>query len=158
MRTPIRSLLFLSLLAVVLAACGTTAGTPAESTPPSSAPSDPPSESPDATPEVDGTITFVDGVAVGGSGGSIANALAAGSDEPMLVNGVFYMDTDGNLYLADSLTDASVPTFGGPILEVLNYPDSPDTWDMANAEVTGLQEANGVRYFENNQLFGVVAP
>ena len=149
---------------MVLAACGTAAtpspepSEPAPSTPtePSATPSVAPSEEPDATIEVDGTITFVGGASVGGPGGSIADALAMGMTEPMLVNGVLFRDTDGTIYLADSVTDATEPTFGGPILEVLEYPDSADMWDMANAELTGLQEANGVLFLENNQLYGVV--
>jgi hypothetical protein len=47
---------------------------------------------------------------------------------------------------------------GDPILEVLNYPDNQEEWDMANADLIGLQEANGVRFREDAQLFGVVAP
>ena len=146
MRTPTRSLLALTALAVVLAACGATAGSPTESTP---------SPSP---PELAGTITIVDGVAAGGPGGSIADALASDSTEPMLVNGVIYQDPDGTIYLADSVTNAVAPTFGGPILEVVNYPENPADWDMDNAEQLGLQEAHGVIYRENAQLFGVVYP
>ena len=96
---PIRSTLALSVLVVILAACGTTASTsPEPSAPPSSSPAEPssspseaPSEEPDASPDVVGTITMVDGVSVGGPGGSIAEALAANMPEPMLVNGVFYI-------------------------------------------------------------------
>ena len=146
MRSPTRSLLALSVLAVVLAACGATAGSPSESTP---------SPSPF---ELTGTITMVDGVAAGGPGVSIADALAAGSAEPLLVNGVIYKDPDGTIYLADSVTDPAVPTFGRPILEVENYPDNPPDWDMDNAEQLGLQEAYGVIFSENAQLFGVVYP
>jgi hypothetical protein len=157
MRTPFRSLLGLSVLAVIVAACGTTAGTPAESTP--SAPSSQaPSMSPDASPELAGTITIVNAGAVDGPGESIADALAAARTEPTLVNGVIYKDTDGTIYLADSLTDAAAPTFGDPTLEVLDYPDNEADWDMANADLIGLQEANGVVFRENAQLYGVVAP
>ena len=171
MKTPIKSLLALSVLAIILAACGTTAVSSPEATtspPPSVAPSDAPSEAPsdapseapsepaDAPRTVAGTITFVGGASVSGPGGSITEALASGMTEPMLVNGVFFMDEDGQLYLAESLEDASAPTFGEPLLRVLEYPSSPDTWDMANAELTGLQEANGILFFENNQLYGVV--
>lgn len=153
----------MSILAVVLAACGTTGASTPESTatPPPSASPDPstaPSESPDTSVEVDGTLTMVDGVSVGGPGGSIADALDSGLTEPMLVNGVIYKDTDGTIYLAASVTDAAAPTFGGPVLEVVNYPDSPADWDMENAELLGLQEANGVIFNDNAQLYGVVAP
>ena len=101
---------------------------------------------------------MVDGVSVGGPGGSIADALESGTTEPMLVNGAIYKDTNGTIYLATSVTDEAEPTFGGPILEVVNYPDSPADWDMENAELLGLQEANGVIFTDNAQLYGVVAP
>jgi hypothetical protein len=163
MRLPIRFTLGLSILVVVLAACATaTAPTPEPSAPQPSSPSEPsttpsPSaETPEASPEIVGTITMVDGVVVGGPGGSIADALASGITDPMLVNGVLFMDADGTIYLASTLTDPAAPSFGGPMLEVVGYPENTADWDMANADVTGLQEANGIRFFETAQLYGVV--
>lgn len=164
MRHPIRSTLALSVLVVILAACGGTASTsPTPSVPPSSSPAEPttspseaPTETPEASPEVVGTITMVDGVSAGGPGEAIADALAMGMTHPTLVNGVLFMDADGAIYLASSITDASAPTFGGPMLEVIGYPENTADWDMANADVTGLQEANGVLFFEDAQLYGVV--
>ena len=38
-----------------------------------------------------------------------------------------------------------------------HYTETQGEWDMANAELLGLQEANGVVYREV-QLYGVVAP
>ena len=61
-----------------------------------------------------------------------------------LVNGVLFLDTDGTIYLATSVSDASVPTFDGPMLEVLNLDNTGDSGDMANAELLGLEEANGI--------------
>lgn len=163
MNLSIRTLLAISVLAVVLAACGSTAATPPAASPtasPSAAPSTQPPASPSAAPseepEVAGTISVVDGVAVGGPGASIADSIAHVMTEPMLVNGVLFMDTDGAIYLADSLTDASAPTFGDLRLEVIAYPASGAEWDMANAELTGLQEANGILFFEDKQVFGVI--
>ena len=158
MNLSMRSLLAASALAIVLAACGTTAATPPETASPSPAsPTVAPSEAPEGpeTPEVVGTITPV-GAAVMGPGSSISDAIASDNTEPVLVNGVLYMDTDGRIYLADSLTDASVPTFGGVHLEVVDYPTGGAEWDIANADVTGLQEANGVLFFEDHQLYGIV--
>lgn len=151
-------------LIVVLAACGTTtAESPASPTPvpsspaaPSDAPSEAPSEAPVEETETDGTITIVSGGAVDGPGGSISDALANPMTEPVLVNGALFMDADGNLFFAESLTDAAAPTFGGPILRVVDYPAGGAEWDLDNAEVTGLQEANGVLFFESMQLYGVV--
>ena len=177
MRPTIRFGLAASVLAIILAACGTTAGqapdptippstpthapepSPTPSPEPTEAPASPseaPAESPDASPESDGTFTMVDGVAAGGPGGSISEALASGITDPMLVNGVLYKDLDGTIYLASSLTNASAPTFAGPTLQVIGYPESTADWDPAYAEDTGLKEANGVLYFEFAQLFGVV--
>ena len=165
MNLSIRSLLAASALAIVLAACGTAAATPPETASPTPAsPTPAPSEAPEApespgapeAPEVVGTITVTGGAAVMGPGGSISDAIASGITDPMLVNGVLYMDTDGSIYLADSLTDASVPTFGGGRLEVVDYPTGGAEWDIANADATGLQEANGILFFEDHQLFGVV--
>ena len=105
-----------------------------------------------------GTITVVQDVSVSGPGGSIADALGAGSTEPYLVNGVIFKDVDGTIYLATSLADAAVPAFGDPILEVLNYYEGGSEWDMQYADLIGLQEANGVLFREGAQIFGVVAP
>jgi hypothetical protein len=75
----------------------------------------------------------------------------------MLVNGTLFRDSDGTIYLADSVTDPATPTFGDPILAVAGYTEAAGEWDMANAELLGLVEANGVVYREV-QLYGVVAP
>src|SRR3990170_462019 len=98
MNLSIRSLLAASALAIVLAACGTAAATPPETaSPPPASPTPPPSEAPEApeAPEVVGTIAVTGGAAVMGPGGSISDAIASGITDPMLVNGVLYMDTDG---------------------------------------------------------------
>ena len=159
-----RSVLTLTALTLLLAACGSTVtATPQPSAPQSPAPTEPeatpsaaPTESPAETPEIAGTLTMVDGVSAGGPGASIADALAHGMTEPMLINGVLFKDLSGTIYLASSMTDADAPTFGGPMLEVIGYPEATSDWDMASADVTGLMEANGILYFETAQLFGVV--
>lgn len=153
MKTSIRSIFAISALAVVLAACSTTAAPNPESPAPApsspAAPSEVPSEAP-TLPVVTGTISVVDGVAVGGPGVSIAEAIANPTTQPVLVNGVLYLDTDGTLFLADALT---LPELR---LAVLDYPFSEAEWDLANAELTGLQEANGILFFEDEQVFGVI--
>ena len=168
MRLSIRSTLALSLLVVILAACGTAAGdSPVPSSPapssaaepsdePSQAPSEAPSEEPSDAPDADGTLTMVDGMAVGGPGGSIEDALASGMTDPMLVNGVLFMAEDGTIYLASEVSDADAPTFGGPTLEVIGYPENAAEWDPANADETNLKVVNGTLFFERAQLFGVV--
>jgi len=166
MKNSIRSILAVSAMSFVLAACGTT-GT---STPPSSdeptntqsdapspslQPSDTPSESPAEERDVAGTITIAE-MAFSGPGGTVQEAIDAGdSDEfPNLVNGVLFRDTDGTIYLATSVTDTSAPTFDGPMLVVLGMDNAGDSWDMANAELLGLEEANGIVFNPNAQVLG----
>ena len=159
MTYPIRSILALLIL-VVVAACSSTVAAPTSETPTPTAPADPtvaPSEEPADEVEVDGTITVAPGVA-DGLGGSVEDALAAAMTQPVLVNGVIFRDADGKIFLATSLTDATAPTFGGPILAVENYPDNTAEWDMATGELIGLQEANGILFREGAQVFGVVTP
>jgi hypothetical protein len=164
MRTSNRLILTFSILVLVLAACGGTVGEspgaseqPASPTPSAapSAPADAPSEAPGAI-EPDGTITVVTDAIADGPGESISAALEAGRTEPTLVNGVFVSDVDGTLYLAEAISSTSPLTFEGAVLEVLNYPASAGEWDPENADVTGLQEADGILYFESHQLYGVV--
>ena len=42
------------------------------------------------------------------------------------------------------------------MLEVLNTPNDGDTWDMANAELLGLEEANGILFRQDAQVLGFV--
>lgn len=175
MTHPFRSFLALAIVAIVLAACGTTIGAPASEAPAPSQPATPavePSEEPTTDPvapsepadpadeerDVDGVITVYPGT-VSGPGGSIQDALSNGSDDPdmpSLVNGVLFRDTDGRIYLATSVSDAAVPTFDGPMLEVLEYPSEGPMWDMANAEMLGLQEADGIVFQEDSQILGIL--
>lgn len=175
MTHPFRSILALSVVAIVLAACGTTIGAPASEAPAPTQPATPvvvPSEEPTAEPvapsepaapadeerDVDGVITVYPGT-VSGPGGSIQDALDNGSDDPdmpSLVNGVLFRDTDGRIYLATSVSDVSVPTFDGPMLEVLEYPNDGPMWDMENAEMLGLEEAGGIVFQQGAQILGIV--
>ena len=186
MTFPFRSIIALSILAIVLAACGTAVGAP---TSPSQAPSpsqpatpsveptaeptaeptvEPtvqPTVEPEETPapataahDVAGTITVYPG-AFSGPGGTIAEALAngpTGDEIPTLVNGVLFRDTDGTVYLATSVSDTSAPTFDGPMLKVLNTPNDGPSWDMANAELIGLEEANGIVFKQGAQVLGTL--
>jgi hypothetical protein len=163
MTARIRTLLLLTITTILVAACGTTAG---DSALPSAEPTEPatpsvePSEEPAADErEVAGTITVAEGMTFSGPGGTIQEALDSGNSGPSndiasLVNGVLFLDTDGTIYLATSVSDESVPTFDGPMLEVLNMDNTGDSWDMANAELLGLQEANGILFNPNAQVLG----
>ena len=167
MTARIRTLLLLAATTTVLVACGTaTASAPASHTPeptqpatpsvaPSVAPSEAPAESPVAERQVAGTITVAE-MAFSGPGGTIQEALDIGStgDLPTLVNGVLFRDTDGQIYLATSIGDEETPTFEGPMLLVLNMDNTGASWDMANAELIGIEEANGIVFNRNSQILG----
>jgi hypothetical protein len=167
----IRSILAISIIAIVLAACSTAVGdaaspsqpaAPSQPASPSADPSVEPSEQPSEAPadverNVAGTITLYPGT-VSGPGGTIQQALDNGptGDLPTLVNGVLFKDPDGRIYLATAVTDESAPTFEEPMLEVLGIAsDAPDL-DMANAEILGLQEANGIVFKADAQILGTL--
>jgi len=163
MTARIRTLLLLTITTIIVAACGTSAGSPAsqasdptQPASPSVEPSETPVESAADEREVAGTITVAEGMTFSGPGGTVQEALDVGSsgEFPTLVNGVLFLDSDGTIYVATSVRDASVPTFDGPMLEVLNMDNSGDGWDMANAELLGLEEANGIVFNPNAQVLG----
>jgi hypothetical protein len=172
MKISVKPILAASTLAIVLAACGATgtsdqpsAEPSTPSTPsvepsdqPSVEPSEEPSLGPSGAPVPSGTLTAADGAAVDGPGISLEEALAGDLSEPVLVRGVLFLDENGDVYLADSIVDATVPTFGELRLAVANYPSDGPTWDMAGAPVTGLQEVNGIRFFEDTKLYGTITP
>jgi len=161
-------------MVTILAACGTATGAPASEEPeptqpaapsvepsveasvqPSVEPSKSPAKPADVEREVAGTITVAEGMAFSGPGSTIQKTLEIGpSVHPALVNGVLFRDTDGAIYLATSVSDVSVPAFDGPMLEVLGMPNTGDSWDMANAELLGLEEANGIVFNPNAQVLG----
>lgn len=166
----IRSILAISIIAIVLAACSTAVGDaaspsqpaapsqpPSPSADPSVEPSEAPEEPADEERDVAGTITIYPGT-VSGPGGTIQEALDNGptGDLPTLVNGVLFKDLDGRIYLATAVSDESAPTFEEPMLEVLGIAsDAPDL-DMANAEILGLEEANGIVFKTDAQILGTL--
>lgn len=166
MKTSIRSALVLTAVTVLLAACTTAAtpsGTPAPSdTPlPSVAPSQEPSAAPSEVPGEpvpSGTLTVADGAVVDGPGIPLAEALAGDLSQPLLVRGTLFLDANGDVFFAATLDDAAVPTFGEPILSVENYPTDGPTWDIADAEITGLQEASGILFYADTKLYGTITP
>jgi hypothetical protein len=169
MTHPTRSILALVAIVLILAACSQTAGDPTPSvepsSPPSVGPSDAPAEtpepseapeSPEASPEPIGVLTVQEGAVVDGPGVPLAEALDGDLSNPVLVVGTMVLDADGQLFFTDSVTDATAPAFGDLRLTVENYPTDGPTWDMADAEITGLQEANGVRFYEDAKFYAVI--
>jgi hypothetical protein len=147
----------------------------------SSATAESPSASPDASPtqapgsptpapdlEADGTLTLGDFGVADGPGESVENALANAGADPRLVNGILLKDADGSVWLCESLAASSPPECEAPRLLVTNYPPDhevirgEDYFSVfardAPAEMAReLHEEDGVRWVENQQLFGVVA-
>jgi hypothetical protein len=169
MTSKTRTLLTLAAMTTLLVACGTTpaadpTAAPTDSPPPSAsvAPSEAAAESPEASasadesPEPVGTLTVADGAVADGPGADLVDAIGAQLSEPTLVNGTVFLDEDGQVWLTDSVEDASVPTFGDLRVRIENYPTDGPTWDMDAADITGLQEANGIRFYEDTQLFGTL--
>jgi hypothetical protein len=150
---------FLLLAVLVLAACQPSAS---ESVSPSEEASAAPSASADASSNAEipsGTITLGEGAAVDGPGVSIPEALETAGEEPLLVNGILLQDTEGTIWLCESLSDESPPACADSQLEVENWPaDDTATFDPANADVTGLQEEDGVVWIEDYQAYGTVSP
>ena len=154
----------LIIAALALAGCGGTIVSETftevgESLPsPSAAASDVASPSASAA-AADGTISLVAGVIADGPGESIADAIARGSTEPTLVNGALMLDAEGTIWLCESVDqDTTPPQCGEPRLVVENFPEGTATFDMDSADLTGAQEADGVVWLENQQLYGVVQP
>lgn len=159
MTIPTRSFLAVPVLVLALAACTGTTNESADDASQSAAPTSPAAEAPSESPHdatAHGTFTMVDGVSAGGPGVDVADAIAAANPEPVLVNGVLLMDLDGTIWLCESLSESSPPGCGGEGLRVIGYPEGTADWDLEGAAVTGLQEADGVLYFETAQLYGVV--
>ena len=162
MNLPIRPTLGLLILVFALAACGSTAdaspSTPANPSTPAE-PSAPASVEPDATPvpaaDADGTFTIIPDVAVTGPGISVAEAIAAGGGDT-IIEAYLVRTVEGDLYVCDELADGATVACGSPMLQVLGLPSDGATWDPANAETTGLLEADGVLYFESSYLYGTV--
>ena len=161
-----RTSLLLATITTLLVACGTNAGAPTSQAPdpdptqapsPSAAPSQAPSSPVAEQRQVDGTITLAEGMVFSGPGGTIQEALDRGPTEgdlPTLVNGILFRDLDGELYLATDVSDPSAPTFDGPMLRVVGVDNTGPSWDMANAELLGLEEANGIVWHPFYQVLG----
>jgi len=161
MKTSIRSALVLTGATILLAAC-TTAASPSNTPAPSDAPARSVAASQEPStpgaPVPSGTLTVADGAVVDGPGVPIADALAGDLSQPMLVRGTLFLDANGDVFFAATLDDATVPTFGEPILRVENYPTDGPTWDIADAGITGLQEANGILFYADTKLYGTITP
>jgi hypothetical protein len=149
--------LSLMLLAALLAGCGAIVSQTFTEVG-DSLPTPTPAVSPSAE-DAAGTFTLVDaGGPLDGPGITLAEAIANADGEPKLVAGVLLMDRDGVIWLCEEITDSSPPACGEPRLRVENYPQGGAEWNLEDAEITGLQEEDGVLWFEDNRLYGEVQP
>lgn len=153
---------YLIAITLVLAACtGTAVATPTPSAePPVSSPT------PVAPDETDApTITLGDFGIADGPGESIASAIANAGAEPRLVNGTMLKQADGTVWLCEGVSESSTRECEEPRLLVTNYPedhvvvDGEDYYSVFARDQPGvvdLQEEDGVRWVEDQQLFGIV--
>jgi hypothetical protein len=86
-----------------------------------------------------------------GPGESVRNAIANAGVEPRLVNGILLRQVDGKVWLCEALRDVPPPDCAAPRLLVQNWLSGDQTFAGQ-----GVHEANGVRWVEKVQLFGVV--
>jgi len=150
-------IVFITLIAAATAGCGGGAPSPTPSPTPSALPSALPSQTriaPSPSGQAVATLTLMNGVEADGPGTSVSDALAHVAVEPQLVNGIVLREADGAVWLCEVLLESSQPQCAEPRLRVENW--LPEDQTFANGE--GLHEANGVRWVEKVQLFGVVRP
>ena len=94
------------------------------------------------------TLVIVDGEPGDEPGISVAQALGHGpTDDIVAVTGALFIDADGTVRLCDAIAESFPPQCGGERIIV-------EGLDLAN--VTGLEEANGVRWAEGVTLLGSV--
>jgi hypothetical protein len=83
-----------------------------------------------------------------GPGISVEDALERGGTEAVLVNGALFVDPDGTVRLCSAIAESFPPQCGGTSLRVIGLDPSA---------VPDLEEANGVRWVERMQVYGVVS-
>jgi hypothetical protein len=105
-----RTILMVLLGGMLTAACG---GGDAKE--PAATPMVPEPGISDPLPPADEDATFPAGM---GPGISVADALAAPSDEPLLVNGYLFVFADGRIVLADLIAESFPPQPGGAQVSV----------------------------------------
>jgi hypothetical protein len=102
------------------------------------------------------TLTIERGVQADGPGASVSEALANMGSFPNLVNGIELKDADGRVWLCEALVKSSPPQCAEPRLLVLNM--SPEDTTFVEGPGQVVHVADGVRWIDRVQLFGVVRP
>jgi hypothetical protein len=125
-----RTLVAVSLVALVLAACSDAVGPPASST------------------TGDAVLVIADGDPDVGSGLSVAQALThRATDDLVTVSGTLFVDPDGTVRLCDAIAESFPPQCGGDRIVVQGL-------DLAS--IAGLQTEGDVSWAEGVSLFGSV--
>jgi hypothetical protein len=145
-------IVFITLIAAATAACGAGAPSAVSSAMPSAVPSPTPTV-PTPSGEASATLTLASGNA-DGPGISVSDAIGNSGVEPLLVNGILLKKADGTVWLCEVLLTSSPPQCAEPRLLVEHW--APEDQTFVNG--AGLHEADGVRWVEHVQLFGVVRP
>ena len=143
----------IALIAAAAAACGGGAPSQAPTAIPNAASSPNPSL-PTVSGETTATLTLGNFGEADGPGERVRDAIANAGVEPRLVNGILLRQVDGKVWLCEALRDVSPPDCAAPRLLVRNWLSGDQTF----ATGQGVHEANGVRWLEKVQLFGVVRP
>jgi hypothetical protein len=144
---------FAALIAAAAAACGGGAPSEAPIAIPSAASSPNPS-SPTVSGETIATLTLGNFGEADGPGESVRDAIANAGVEPRLVNGILLRQVDGKVWLCEALRDVPPRDCAAPRLFVQNWLSGDQTFAIGQ----GVHEANGVRWVDKVQLFGVVRP
>ena len=142
----------IALIAAAAAACGGGAPSQAPTAIPNAASS--PNPSSPTVSETIATLTLGNFGEADGPGERVRDAIANAGVEPRLVNGILLRQVDGKVWLCEALRDVSPPDCAAPRLLVQNWLSGDQTF----ATGQGVHEANGVRWLEKVQLFGVVRP
>ena len=156
MRHDQRNVALVMLLAAATVACGAASPSAVTSVVAGATPTAVPGRTPMApvpSGPAPATITLEPGNA-DGPGGSISDSIANAGIGPQLVNGILLRAADGSVWLCEPMQDAPPPKCAEPHLRVEGR--APEDQTFVNSE--GLHEADGVRWVENVQLFGVVRP
>jgi hypothetical protein len=161
-------LLPLLIITIVLAACTSVAPATTDPTPTAEpTPSEAPSPTEEPIPTEPATLTLGDYGVADGPGESVSHAIANAGTDPRLVNGILLKGVDGDVWLCEALAETSTPECAEPRLFIPNYPedhrviDGEDYYTVfaRDAPIEPMfQEFDGVRWVEDQQIFGVVRP
>ena len=93
-----------------------------------------------------------------GPGLSVTEAMALAGTQPLLVNGALLKEADGTAWLCEAFPVLSPPRCAEPRLRVVDsLPAGSPVEDHTFDAGPGVHEADGVRWVEHVQLYGIVS-